>query len=83
MLRNRAPHVIKRDWRPAFTIELQQKSLAAVLSAVVEFGVPVPTRALIYQYYRTLQTRGLSDLGNHALIKALENLAGIQVGPVE
>ena len=60
MLRNRAPQVIKRDWRPAFTIELQQKSLAAVLSAAEDFGVPVPTTALIYKCYRTLQTRVLT-----------------------
>ena len=83
MLSNRAPQVIKRDWHLGFTIDLQQKSLAAILSAAEEFGVPVPTTALIYQYYRTLQTRGLGDLGNHALIKALENLSGIHVGPVE
>jgi 3-hydroxyisobutyrate dehydrogenase len=42
--------------------------------------VPLPGTALIHQLYRTLQARGLGHEGNHALIKALENLAGIEVG---
>jgi 3-hydroxyisobutyrate dehydrogenase len=36
--------------------------------------------AQIYQLYRTLQARGLGHEGNHALIKALEELAGFTVG---
>ena len=35
---------------------------------------------LIFNLYRTLEARGLGGDGNHALIKALENLAGYEVG---
>ena len=31
----------------------------------------------------TLKARGLGEEGHHALIKALENLAGIKVGSVD
>jgi 3-hydroxyisobutyrate dehydrogenase len=80
MLANRGPQVIRRDWRPGFTIDLQQKDVRLVLEAADELGVPLPGTALIRQLYRTLQARGLGAEGNHALVKALEHLAGFEVG---
>jgi 3-hydroxyisobutyrate dehydrogenase len=80
MLSNRGPQVIERDWRPGFTIDLQQKDIRLVLSAADELGVPLPGTALIFQLYRTLQAQGLGAEGNHALVKALEHLAGFEVG---
>lgn len=83
MFSNRAPQVMKRDWRPGFTVDLQQKDLRLVLEAADEIGVPLPGTSLIFQFYRTLQQRGLGSEGNHALVKALENLAGITIGSAE
>ena len=83
MLSNRGPQIIERDWRPGFTIDLQQKDLRLVLEAADELGVPLPGTALIFQLFRSLQARGLGEQGNHGLIQALENMAGFEVGPVE
>jgi 3-hydroxyisobutyrate dehydrogenase len=80
MLSNRGPQMIIRDWRPGFTIDLQEKDLRLVLEAADELGVPLPGVALIFQLYRALQNRGLGQEGNHALVKALEQMAGIEVG---
>lgn len=80
MLSNRGPQMIERDWRPGFTIDLQQKDLRLVLEAADEVGAPVPGTALVYQLYRSLQARGLGSEGNHALVKALENLIGQELG---
>ena len=80
MLNNRGPQVIRRDWRPGFTVDLQQKDLRLVLEAADELGIPLPSTALVFQFYRTLQQRGLGGEGNHALVKALEQLAGREVG---
>ncbi len=80
MLSNRGPQMIERDWRPGFTIDLQQKDLHLVLDAADELGVPVPGVALVFQLYRSLQTRGLGNEGNHALVKALEYLADMEMG---
>lgn len=80
MLSNRGPQILKRDWRPGFTIALQQKDLRLVLETADQQGVPLPGTALIFQLYRTLEARGLSGDGNHALLKALEFLAGFEVG---
>lgn len=79
-LSNRGPQVIERDWRPGFTIDLQQKDLRLVLEAADQLGAPVPSAALVFQLYRSLQLRGLGSEGNHALIKALEHLSGYEVG---
>ncbi|GAB4265540.1 MAG: NAD(P)-dependent oxidoreductase [Candidatus Promineifilaceae bacterium] len=80
MLSNRGPQVIARDWRPGFTIDLQQKDLRLVLEAADQLGIPALGTSLVFQLYRTLQQQGLGAEGNHALVKALENLAGLKIG---
>lgn len=80
MFTNRAPQIMRRDWRPGFTIDLQQKDLRLVLEAADELGAPLPATSLIFQFYRTLQAQGLGQEGNHGLVKALEHLAGFEVG---
>jgi 3-hydroxyisobutyrate dehydrogenase len=79
MLNNRGPQVIQRDWRPGFTIDLQQKDLRLVLEAADQLGTPLPATSLVFQLYRTLQARGLGHEGNHALVRALEQLAGFEI----
>jgi 3-hydroxyisobutyrate dehydrogenase len=80
MLANRGPQMIRRDWTPGFTIDLQQKDLRLVLETADELGVPLPGTALVFQLYRALQARGLGGEGNHALVKALETLSGMSLG---
>ncbi len=80
MLSNRGTQAIARDFRPGFTIDLQQKDLRLVLEAADQRGVPAIATSLVFNLYRTLQQAGLGHEGNHALIKALERLAGITVG---
>jgi 3-hydroxyisobutyrate dehydrogenase len=81
MLSNRGPQILDRDWRPGFTIDLQLKDIRLVLDAADKLGVPVPGTSLIFQLYRTLQAQELGGEGNHALIKALEHLAGFEIEP--
>ena len=80
-LSNRGPQMIERDWRPGFTIDLQQKDLRLVLEAADQFGVPTLGTGVVFQLYRTLQQQGLGGDGNHALVKALEHLAGFEINP--
>lgn len=80
MLANRGPQVIARDWRPGFTIDLQQKDLRLALEAADELGIPLLGAAEVFQLYRTLQSAGLGSEGNHALAKALERLSGVRIG---
>ena len=80
MLSNRGPQIVERDWRPGFTIDLQQKDLRLVLEASSQLAVPLFSTPIVFNFYRTLQAAGLGSDGNHALIKALERLSGIEVG---
>ncbi len=41
MLVNRGPQMIARDWRPGFTVDLQQKDLRLALEAADGLGVPL------------------------------------------
>ncbi len=79
MLSNRGPQVVDRMWDPGFTIDLQQKDLRLALEAADQFGVPILGTSTVFNLYRTLQAQGLGGDGNHALVKALENLAGITI----
>jgi len=79
MLSHRGPQIIARDWRPGFTVDLQQKDLRLVLAEADQLGVPALVTAQVFNLYRTLQQAGLGSEGNHALIKALERLAGLEV----
>ncbi|HZD75258.1 MAG TPA: NAD(P)-dependent oxidoreductase [Actinomycetota bacterium] len=83
MLSNRGGQAVRRDWRPGFTIDLQQKDLRLVLEAADEVGVPVLATSTVFQLYRTLQREGLGGEGNHALVKALERLSGVTLGQAE
>ncbi len=80
MLANRGPQMVVRDWRPGFTIDLQQKDLRLALEAADEVASPIPGTALVFQMYRSLQRDGLGQLGNHALVMALERMAGSEMG---
>jgi len=80
MLANRGPQIMRRDWRPGFTIDLQQKDVRLILKEADDLGVPVMATSLIFNLYRTLQQMSLGAEGNHALVKALENLSGVTVG---
>jgi 3-hydroxyisobutyrate dehydrogenase len=80
MLSNRGPKILARDWRPGFMIDLQQKDLRLALAAADEMGIPMLCTSLVSNLYSTLQAEGLGREGNHALIKALEKLAGVEVG---
>jgi 3-hydroxyisobutyrate dehydrogenase len=71
--------MISRDWKPGFTIDLQQKDLRLALEAADRLGVPLLGTALVHQLYSVLQRRGLGGEGNHALVKALEELSGIEL----
>ena len=78
MLSHRGPQIIQGDFRPGFTVRLQQKDVRLVLEAAREMAVPLPGTALIHQLYHAVESRGLGEEGNHALVKALEWLAGVE-----
>ncbi len=73
---NRGPQVIRQDWRPGFSIDLQEKDLRIARATAQALHAPIPATEIASAFYRSLQARGLGHEGNHALIKALDTLAG-------
>ncbi|MGB9866466.1 MAG: NAD(P)-dependent oxidoreductase [Bacillota bacterium] len=76
-LSNLGPKVIKGDFSPGFMVKLHQKDLRLVLDLARKLGVTLPGTALVNQLFNSLEPEH-SDLGNQALIKPLEKLAGCE-----
>ncbi len=81
MLTNRGPQMLEDDWRPGFTIDLHAKDLQLVVDEAERLGFPADATARVLELFRSLQRRGLGNLGNHALVKALEDTSGIDLNP--
>ncbi len=77
---NLAPRIIKRDFRPGFTVDLMQKDLKLVMEAAEAMKTPLPVTSLIHQMYYSLQTAGEGKSGTQALVKVIERLCGTEVG---
>ncbi len=80
VLANRGPQLLARDWQAGFTARLQQKDVRLALEAAGQLNLPLPGLALASQLYAAVLGAGMGDLGNHALARALEALAGVEIG---
>ena len=78
-LNNYAPKILRRDFSPGFLVSLQQKDLRLVMEASREMNLALPGTALTYELQKSLQAHGLEREGNFALIKVLEQMAGVEV----
>ena len=77
-MHNYAPKMLAGDFRPGFMIDLQQKDLRIVLDNAFADHLSVPGAALVHELYNALQRDGGGREGNHALIKVIEKLSGIE-----
>ena len=75
---NYAPKILAGDFSPGFLVDLQQKDLRIVLDAAYRARTPLPGTALVHELYTALQRAGEGRDGNHALIKAIERMAGVE-----
>jgi 3-hydroxyisobutyrate dehydrogenase len=73
---NLGPRMIKGDFAPGFTIDLQQKDLRLVLEAAQASGSPVLAASLVHQLFTSAQSAGSGREGTQALFKVLQKLAG-------
>ncbi len=81
-LNNYAPKILKRDFSPGFMVSLQQKDLNLVMQAARDMNLALPGAALTYELQKALQAWGLEREGNFALVKVIEQMAGVEVkGP--
>ena len=75
-LQNLGPKMLKADFAPGFTIDLQQKDLRLVLEAAAQVQTPLPALSLVHQLFTSAQSGKGGQEGTQALFKVLERLAG-------
>jgi 3-hydroxyisobutyrate dehydrogenase len=76
-LANLGPRMIAGDFRPGFTINLQQKDLKLVLQAGEESNTSLPAASLAHQLFTAAQAAGHGKDGTQALFTVVEKLASI------
>jgi 3-hydroxyisobutyrate dehydrogenase len=75
---NYAPKMLAGDFRPGFMVDLQQKDLRLVLGDADAAHLALPGTSLAHELYNALQAAGEGRDGNHALLKVIERLSGIE-----
>lgn len=77
-MQNYAPKMLAGDFRPGFMVDLQQKDLRLVLDNAYADHLSLPGTALVHALYTALQKDGGGRDGNHALLKVIERLSGVE-----
>jgi len=77
-MQNYAPKMLAGDFRPGFMVDLQQKDLRLVLESAYAGHVSLPGTSLVHALYTALQQDGGGREGNHALLRVIERLSGIE-----
>jgi len=76
-LANLGPRMIAGDFRPGFTINLQQKDLRLVLQAGEISKTSLPAASLAHQLFTAAQASGHGKDGTQALFTVVEKLASL------
>ena len=74
-----APRIFQRDFAPGFMVKLQQKDLRLVLHEADQLQLALPATSLVHNLFNALETMGAGNEGTQALVKVLEQLAGVKV----
>ena len=75
-LQNLGPRMLKGDFAPGFTIDLQLKDLRLVGEAAALAKTPLPALSLVQQLFTSAAANGGGQDGTQGLFKVLERLAG-------
>jgi len=76
-LENLAPRICRRNFDPGFFVDHFVKDMGIALEEAKRMNLPLPGLALVHQLYVTVQALGHGRKGTHALMLALEHMAGM------
>jgi 3-hydroxyisobutyrate dehydrogenase len=76
-LTNLGPRMIAGDFRPGFTVNLQQKDLQLVMQAGEKSNTSLPAASLAHQLFTAAQAAGHGKDGTQALFTVVEKLASL------
>ena len=72
--------MIKRTFDPGFRIELHSKDLNLALEGARALGVALPNTSTTQQLFNSCAANGGAKEDHSALVRALERMAGIEIG---
>jgi 2-hydroxy-3-oxopropionate reductase len=72
--------MVKRTFNPGFRIELHQKDLNLALSSARKLGVSLPNTATAQELFNACAAHGGKAWDHSGMVKALELLAGFEIG---
>jgi len=72
--------MVKRNFDPGFRIELHQKDLNLALDGARALGLSLPNTAAAQQLFNSCSARGGKAWDHSAMVRALEMLAGHEIG---
>lgn len=75
---NYGPKVLAGDFSPGFMVKLHQKDLKLVMDAARQLNVALPGTAVAQQLFNVAEKENGGQLGNQAMIKPLEAMAGVE-----
>src|SRR5215475_4654624 len=78
-LDQKSEKILTGDFAPGFKIDLHAKDLNLISDAARSVGVPIPTAAVVEQFFAALRAKGRGGLDHSGVITLFEDLAGIQV----
>jgi len=79
MYQRKGGTILERDFAPSFFLRHMRKDFELMLEAGAELGVPLPTIAAARELYVAAQARGYGEQDYSAVVRYLEELAGIEV----
>jgi 2-hydroxy-3-oxopropionate reductase len=78
-LDQKSEKILNGDFAPGFKIDLHAKDLSLIQEAARSVGVPIPTAALVEQFFAALRVQGRGGFDHSGVITLFEDLAGVQV----
>ena len=71
--------ILAGDFKPGFKVDLHAKDLGLINDAAAAIGVPIPTTAVVQQFFAALRAKGRGEYDHSGVITFFEDLAGIEV----
>jgi 2-hydroxy-3-oxopropionate reductase len=78
-LDQKSEKILTGDFAPGFKIDLHAKDLNLIQDAARSVGAPIPTAALVEQFFAALRVQGRGGFDHSGVITLFEDLAKVQV----
>jgi 2-hydroxy-3-oxopropionate reductase len=78
-LDQKSEKILTGDFAPGFKIDLHAKDLNLIQDAARSVGAPIPTVALVEQFFAALRVQGRGGFDHSGVITLFEDLAKVQV----